>query len=136
VLLPEVLQQVLQTLTCKQNCGTESGYFKGICAVRNVRRRKLVLAAWLADCQEYNNLYHLDPPVCFWYKCPKTELGDYIPPDMQRPQRNHNLYRMLSNGNTKAANAELSSHNIHQEFNMFGHIPSIVRDFLKPNLLH
>ena len=36
-----------------------------------------------------------------------NELGDYVPPDKQCPRRDHNLYRTLSDGNTKAANAEL-----------------------------
>ena len=39
-----------------------------------------------------------------------NELGDYVPPDKQHPRRNHNLYRMLSDANTNAADAELSPH--------------------------
>jgi len=35
-----------------------------------------------------------------------------------------------------AAEAELSSHHDHRGFNVFRHIPGIVSDLLKPNLLH
>jgi len=43
---------------------------------------------------------------------------------------------MLSNANTKAANAELSSRHVHRGFNVFRHIPCIVSDLPKPDLLH
>ena len=56
--------------------------------------------------------------------------------DKQHPRRHHNLYRTLSNTNTKAADAELSSHHVHREFNVFRHIPWIVSDLPKPDLLH
>jgi len=50
---------------------------------------------------------------------------------MQHPQQDHNLYRMLSDANTKAANAELFSHHVHCRFNVFQHIPCILSDILK-----
>ena len=43
---------------------------------------------------------------------------------------------MLSDANTEAANVELSSHHVHQGFNMFQHIPCIRSDHPKPDLLH
>jgi hypothetical protein len=43
---------------------------------------------------------------------------------------------MLGDANTKAANAELSSRHVHRGFNMFRHIPCIVSDLPKPDLLH
>jgi hypothetical protein len=43
---------------------------------------------------------------------------------------------MLSDANTKAADAEHSSRNIPQRFNVFRHIPCIVSDLPKPDLLH
>jgi len=59
-----------------------------------------------------------------------------VPPDKQHPRRDHNLYRMLSDANTKAADAELSSRHVHLGFNVFRHILCIVRDLPKPDLLH
>jgi hypothetical protein len=134
--LHEVLWRILQPLTFKHNPGAESGYYNILCADGIFRRCKPVLAAWHADCSEYSNLHHLERHVCFWCECPKTELGDYVPSNKQHPQRNHNLYRTLSNANTKAANAELSSRHVHRGFNVFQHIPCIVSDLPKPNLLH
>jgi len=55
--------------------------------------------------------------------------------DKQHPRRHHNLYRTLSNTNTKAADAELSSHHVHREFNVFRHIPCIVSNLSKPDHL-
>jgi hypothetical protein len=55
---------------------------------------------------------------------------------MQHPRRDHNLYRMLSDANTKAADAELSSRHVHRRFNVFQHIPCIVSDLPMPDLLH
>jgi hypothetical protein len=46
------------------------------------------------------------------------------------------VYQMLSDGNTKAANAKLSSRHVRQGFNVFKHIPCIVSDLPKPDLLH
>jgi hypothetical protein len=43
---------------------------------------------------------------------------------------------MLSDANTKAADAELSSRHVHQGFNVFQHIPRIMSDLPKPDLLH
>ena len=43
---------------------------------------------------------------------------------------------MPSDANTKAANAGLSSHHVHRGFNMFRHIPCLVSDLPKPDLLH
>jgi len=42
-----------------------------------------------------------------------NELGDYVPPDEEHPWRDHNLYRTLSDANTKAADAELLSRHVH-----------------------
>jgi len=95
-----------------------------------------VLAAWLTDCPEYSDLNHLEWHVCFWCECPKNELGDYVPSDKQHPQRDHNLYRTLSDANTKAANAKLSSRHVHRGFNVFRHIPCIVSYLPKHDLLH
>jgi len=55
---------------------------------------------------------------------------------MQHPRRDHNLYGMLSDANTKAANAELSSCHVHRGFNMFRHVPCILSDLPMPYLLH
>jgi hypothetical protein len=46
--------------------------------------------------------------------CPKNELGEYVPSDKQLPQWDHNLYRTLSDANTKAADAKLSSRHVHR----------------------
>jgi len=55
---------------------------------------------------------------------------------MQHPRRDHNLYRMHSDAITKAADAKLSSRHVHRGFNVFRHIPCIVSDLPKPDLLH
>jgi hypothetical protein len=65
-----------------------------------------------------------------------NELGDYVPPDLQHPQWNYTLYRMRSDANTKPADAELSSCLVHRGFNVFQHVPFIVSDLPKPDLLH
>jgi len=106
-MLKEVLPRVLHPLTFIANPSAVSRYYNVLCADGNFRRCKPVLAAWLADCPEYSDLHHLEWHVCLWCECPKNELGDYVPPDKQCPRRDHNLYRTLSDGNTKAANAEL-----------------------------
>ena len=72
----------------------------------------------------------------FWCECPKNELGVYVPPDKQHPQRYHNLYRTLRDAYTKAADAKLSSRHIPSGFNGFQHIPCIVSDLPKPDILH
>jgi hypothetical protein len=107
--LKEVLRWVLQRLTCKPNPKAESGYYNILCVDDNFRCCKQVLAAWRADCHKYTNLHHLERHVWFWCDCPKNALGDYVPSDTQHPGQDNNLYRMLSNTNTKAAEAKLSS---------------------------
>jgi hypothetical protein len=134
--LNEVLQRLLQPLTFKQNPSAGSGYYNVLCADGNFRPCKPVLAAWLADCPEYCDLHHLEWHVCFWCDCPKNELGDDVHPDKEHPRQDHNLYRTLSNANPKAADAELSSRHVHRGFDKFRHIPCIVSDLPKPNLLH
>ena len=132
----EVLWQVLQPLTIEQHPSAESGYYHVLRADGNFRHCKPVLAAWLAGCPEYSDLHHLVRHVYFWCECPKNERGDYVHPDEHHPRRDHNLYRMLSDANTKEADAELSLHHVHREFNVFRHIPCIVSDLRKPDLLH
>jgi len=117
--LNEVLRRLLQPLTFKQNPSAGSGYYNILCADGNFRRCKPVLAAWLADCPEYSELHYLERHVCFWCECPKNEVGDCVHPDKQHPQRDHNLYRTLSDANTKAADVELSSRHVHRGFNFF-----------------
>jgi len=63
--LNNVLWRVLQPLTFKQNPNAESGYYNVLYADGSFRRWKPVLAAWLADCPEFNNLNHLERHVCF-----------------------------------------------------------------------
>ena len=135
-MLNEVLWRLLQPLTFKQNPSAGSGYYNVLCAEGNFRRCKPVLVAWLADCPEYTDLHHLERHVCFRCECPKSELGDYVHPDKQNPRWDHNLYRMLSDANTKAADAELSLRHVHRGFNVFRHIPCIVSDLPKPEHLH
>jgi len=48
-----------------------------------------------------------------------NELGDDVPSDKQHTRRDHNLYRMLSDANTKEADAELSLRPVHRGFNVF-----------------
>jgi hypothetical protein len=134
--LNEVLWRALHPLTFKQNPSAKSRYYNVLCADGNFRCCKPVLAAWLADCPEYSNLHYLERHVCFWCKCPKIELGDYVPPDKQHPQRDHNLYRTLSDANTQAGNARLSSRDVHRGFNVVQHIPCIASHPPKPDLLH
>jgi hypothetical protein len=87
VVLTEVLLRLLQPLTFKQNPSTGSAYYNVLSADGNLRRCKPVLAAWLADCPKYGDLYHLKGHVCIWCECPKNELGDYVHPDKQHPNR-------------------------------------------------
>jgi len=134
--LNEVLRRVHHPLIFKQNPSAESGYYNVLCAHGNFRRCKPVLATWLADCPEYSDLHHLEQHVCFWCEYPKNKLGDYVPPDKQHPRLDHNLSRTLSNANTKAATADLSSRHVHRGFNVFQHISCIVSDLPKPDLLY
>jgi len=134
--LNEALRRLHQPLTFKQNRRAESRYYNFLCADGNFRHCRPVWAAWLIECPEYSDLHHLERHVCFWCECPKNELGDYVPPDKQHPRWDHNLYRTLSDANTKVANAELSSGHVHRGFNVFQHISCIVSDLPKPDLLH
>jgi hypothetical protein len=136
VVLNEVLRRVLHPLTFKQNPNAESGYYNVLCADVNLRRCKPVLAAWLANCPEYSDLHNIKRHVCVLCECPKNELGDYVPSDKEHPQLDHNLYRTLSDANTKAADAELTSGHVHRGFKVFRHIPSIMSHLPKPDLLH
>jgi len=132
----KVLRWVLQSLTFKQNPSAESGYYNVLCADGNFKCCKPVLAAWLADYAEYSDLHHHDWHGCFYCECPKNELGDYVPPDKQHSWWDHNLDRTLSDANTKATNAELLSRHVHRGFKLFRHIPCIVTDLPKPDILH
>jgi len=134
--LNEVLRRILQPLTFQQNPHAESRYYNVLCADGNFRRCKPVVAAWLADCPEYCDLHHLKRHVCFWCECPMKELGDYVPSDKQHPQWDHDLYRTFRDADTKAADAERLSRHVHRRFNVFWHIPCIVSDLPKPDLLH
>jgi hypothetical protein len=134
--LNEELRQLLHPLTIKQSPNAKSGYYNVLCADGNFRRCKLVLAAWCADCSEYSDLHHLERHVCVWCKCPKNAHAHYVPSDKQHPWRDHNLYRMLSDPKTKAADAELSSRHVYRGFNVFQQIICIVNDLPKPDLLH
>jgi len=59
-----------------------------------------------------------------------------VHPDKKYPLGDHNLYRTFSNANSEAADAELSLRHGHPQFNVFRHIPCIVSDLPKANLLH
>jgi hypothetical protein len=59
-----------------------------------------------------------------------------VPPDKQYPRWDHNAYRMLSDATTMAVDTELSSHHVHLGFSVFLHIPFIVSNLPKHNLLH
>jgi len=136
----EVLHKVLrrghQPLIFNTNLDAKGRNYNLLCADGNFRHCNPVLAAWLADCPEYSHLHHLERHVCFSWECPKNELGDYVPPDKQHPRQDHNLYQRLRNANTKAANAQILSRHVHQGFNVFRHIPSIVSNLPKPKLIH
>jgi len=133
-ILKNILRWVLQPLTFKQNPSAKSVYYNILCADGYFSGCKHVLAAWLADCPEYSDLHHLERHVCFW--CPKNELGEYVPPDKQHPQQDHNLYRTLRDANTIAADTEQSSRNVHRAFNACHHIPCIISDLPRPTFLH
>ena len=135
-MLNEVLWWVLQPLRFQHNPKAESGYYNVLCADGNFTCCKPVLAAWLADWPEYSNLHHLEWQVCFWCECTKNELRNYIPPDKQHPRQDRNLYRTLSDANTKTANGELLSRHVHRAFNVFQPVPCIVSHLPKPDLPH
>ena len=135
-MLNEVLLHALRPLIFQQNPNAESRYFQGLCADGNFRRCKPVLAASLADCTEYRDLHHLGRHFCIRCECPKNAPGDHVPSDEQHPWRDHNLYKTLSDTNTKAADAALSSRHVHRGFEVFRHFPCIVSDLPKPDLLH
>jgi hypothetical protein len=111
--LNNVLRRVLQPLTLKRNPSGESGNLNVLCADNNFRLCNLVFAAWLGECPEYNVLHHLEWHVGLWWECAKKQLGDYVPPDKQHPQGDHDLHRTVIDANTKAADAKLSSHHLH-----------------------
>jgi hypothetical protein len=59
-----------------------------------------------------------------------------VHPEKKHPWRDRNLYTTLSDANTRAADAKLSSRHVHRGLNVFLHIPCIVSDLPKPDLLH
>jgi len=134
--LNEVLRRLPQPLAFKQNPSAWTGLYNVLCADGNFSCCKLVLAAWLADCAECSDLHHLEQHVCSWGECPNNELGDNVHPDKQHPRRDHNLYKMLRDSNTKSADAELSSRHVPSGFIVFGHIRCIVSELPKPDLLY
>jgi len=134
--LNKALRRILQPLTFQQNPSAESGYYNVLCVDGSFRHCKPVLAASLAECPEYSDLHHLERHVCFRCECSKNALGDYVPPDKQQPRRDHNQYRTLSDANAKAADAKLLSRHVDRGFNVFRHIPCMVSNLLKADLVH
>jgi len=134
--LNDVHWRVFQPPTFKQNPTTERGYYNVLCADGNFRRCKPVLAAWLPDYLGYRDLYSREWHVCFRCECPKNKLGDYVPPNKQHPWRDDDLYQTLSDIDTMLPDAELSSCRDHRGFSVIRHIPCIVSDLPKPDLLH
>jgi hypothetical protein len=134
--LNEVLPQGFQLLTFKQHPSSESGYYNVLYADGNFRHWKPALSAWLADGPDYSDLHHLDRHVRFWCDCPKKELGGYVHPAKQHPRRDNNLYRTLRDGNTKVADAQVSSRHVHRGFIVFRHNTCIVNDLSNPDLVH
>jgi hypothetical protein len=59
-----------------------------------------------------------------------------VHPGKEHHQRDHNLDRTRSDANPKAADGKLSLCHVHRGFNVSRHIPFIVSDLLKPDLLH
>jgi hypothetical protein len=84
----------------------------------------------------YSDLHHQERLLCFRCECPKNILRDDVPSEKQHPQRGYDLYRTLSDANTNPVNAELLSRHVHRGFTVFPHLPHIVRDHPKPDLLH
>jgi len=117
--LNEVLRLSLQPINFKHNPGAKSWYYNILCADGNFRCWKPVLAASLPDCLEYSVLDNLVQHVGFWCECQNKELADYVPPGMQHPRWDHNLYRTLNYAITKAGIAELPSCYVHQGSNLF-----------------
>ena len=112
-MLNEVLWWVLQPLSFKQHPSAESSYFSILCADGNFRHCQPGFAAWLADCPEGSDLHHLEQHVGVQCKCPKNKLEHYVPLHEEHPWWDHNLYRSLSDDNTRPADAELSSRHDH-----------------------
>ena len=90
----------------------------------------------VADCPEYSDLHLRERLVCIWCERPKHELGHNVSPDKEHPRGDHNLYRKLTDANTKAANADLSSRHVQRRLNLFRQIPCSVSDLPKPDLLN
>ena len=134
--LQEVLYRVLEPLTFPDQVSDDHGYYNVLCADRHYRRCKPVLAAWLADCPEYNDLHGLERGVCMFCECPKAELGDPVTPKKEHPTRDHNAYRQLNDNDTAESAHRLADLNVHQGFNAFRHIPCTVAKLPKPDLLH
>jgi len=134
--LNNVLREVLQPLNFEQDPGRQERVLQRSLCRWQLQALKPILSASVADFPENSDLHHLQRHVCFWCECPKTELGDYVPPDNQHPRQDHNIYRTLSDANTKEANAELSLRHLHRGFKVFRHISCIVSDLRKPDLLH
>jgi len=134
--LKHIVLWVLQPLTFKYNPSAESEYCNVLCADGNSGRCKEEFAAWLADCTEYSDLHYLKRYVSFRCECPQNDLRDSIPRDNQHPQQDHNLYKIISNANAIAADAEISSRHVHWGFNMYRHIPCILSNLPKPDIPH
>jgi hypothetical protein len=65
-----------------------------------------------------------------------TQLADHYPSDKQYSRWDHNLYRPLRDAITKTAVPELLLRHVHRVFNGWRHIPFIVSDLPKLDLLH
>jgi len=123
-----ILWWVFHRLTSDANPSAGSRYYNVPCADGNYTHCTTVLEALVSDFPQYSKLCHLEWHVSFWHECPKSKLGDYVPPNKQHPHQDHKLYITLSNANTMAADAKCSSCHVHWVFNMFRHIPCKVRD--------
>jgi hypothetical protein len=110
--LNQVLCRVPHPLSFTQIHHPEIPYINILCADGNFRRYKPVLTAWVTDCPRYSDLHHREWYVCFWCECPMNQLGDYVHSDKKQPRPFHNLYSTLSNANTIAAYAEISSRQV------------------------
>jgi len=66
----------------------------------------------------------------------RTNLEIKFLSNKQHPRQHYNLYTTLSDANTKAADAKLSSRCVHRGFNVFRQIPGIMSNVPKPDLLH
>jgi hypothetical protein len=83
------------------------GYYNILCADDNIMHCKLVLVAWVADYPEYRDLHHLEQHISAWYNCPQRKLRNYVHSDNRQQRCDRAVYRMLSDANSKAADAEL-----------------------------